>query len=192
MDKKTVIKKCSKSEPLKVKKGESVDGTPSLVIEDHTNSARDTFGTSNRGLQEYFTDQLVRVSSGVVTPEGDFDEKKLLKACNNSLAILHGVNPKDELETMLVAQMIGCHNVAISLLERSLALYLTPEQNKISGNQATRMLRTFTVQMEALKKYRTGGQQKVTVEHVHVNEGGRAIVGNIRQGGGGSYGKKEG
>jgi hypothetical protein len=29
---------------------------------------------------------------------------------------------------------------------------------------------------------RTGGQQKVTVEHVTVNEGGQAIVGSVTQG----------
>jgi hypothetical protein len=33
--------------------------------------------------------------------------------------------------------------------------------------------------MEALKRYRTGGQQKVIVEHVTVNEGGQAIVGHV-------------
>jgi hypothetical protein len=46
------------------------------------------------------------------------------------------------------------------------------------------MLRTFVAQMEALKKYRTGGQQKMIVEHVNVNEGGQAIVGTVNQGGG--------
>jgi hypothetical protein len=35
------------------------------------------------------------------------------------------------------------------------------------------------MQVEALKRYRTGGEQKVTVEHVTVNQGGQAIVGNI-------------
>ena len=39
------------------------------------------------------------------------------------------------------------------------------------------------MQMEALKRYRTGGQQKVTVEHVTVNEDGQAIVGSVTQGG---------
>ncbi|WP_287120652.1 hypothetical protein [Mesorhizobium sp.] len=43
--------------------------------------------------------------------------------------------------------------------------------------------------MEALKKYRTGGQQYVTVKHVTVNEGGQAIVGNVSHGGQGD-GKK--
>jgi hypothetical protein len=32
------------------------------------------------------------------------------------------------------------------------------------------------------KRYRTGGEQKVTVQHVSVNEGGQAIVGNVTQG----------
>ena len=35
--------------------------------------------------------------------------------------------------------------------------------------------------MEALKRYRTGGEQKVTVQHVTVSEGGNAIVGNVTQ-----------
>ncbi len=37
------------------------------------------------------------------------------------------------------------------------------------------------MQLEALKRYRTGGEQKVTVQHVTVGEGGQAIVGNINQ-----------
>jgi hypothetical protein len=41
--------------------------------------------------------------------------------------------------------------------------------------------RTFTAQMEALKRYRTGGEQKVTVQHVSVSEGGQAIVGKVTQ-----------
>ena len=33
----------------------------------------------------------------------------------------------------------------------------------------------------ALKRYRSGGEQKVTVQNVSVSEGGRAIVGNVTQ-----------
>ena len=45
------------------------------------------------------------------------------------------------------------------------------------------MLRTFALQVEALQRYRGKGQQKVTVEHVHVHAGGQAIVGAITPGG---------
>ena len=33
--------------------------------------------------------------------------------------------------------------------------------------------------LEALNRHRGKGQQKVTVEHVHVHNGGQAIVGNV-------------
>ncbi len=45
-----------------------------------------------------------------------------------------------------------------------------------------KLMQTFMAQMEALKRYRSGGEQKVTVQHVNVSEGGQAIVGNVTQG----------
>ena len=42
-----------------------------------------------------------------------------------------------------------------------------------------KLLRTYASQVEALQRYRGKGQQKVTVEHVHVHAGGRAIVGTV-------------
>ena len=52
-------------------------------------------------------------------------------------------------------------------------------QQNSNGNLAIKLLRTFTMQIEALQRYRGKGQQKVTVEHVHVNAGGQAIVGAV-------------
>jgi hypothetical protein len=44
----------------------------------------------------------------------------------------------------------------------------------------TRLLRLFNEQLQALAGLRgQTGQQKVTVEHVHVHEGGQAIVGAV-------------
>jgi hypothetical protein len=47
-----------------------------------------------------------------------------------------------------------------------------------------KLLRTYTAQLEALQRYRGKGQQKVTVEHVHVHSGGQAIVGAVTGGSG--------
>lgn len=44
-----------------------------------------------------------------------------------------------------------------------------------------KLTRTFAMQMEALKRYRSGAEQKVTLQHVSVAEGGQAIVGNVTQ-----------
>ena len=53
-----------------------------------------------------------------------------------------------------------------------------PQQDSAS-NAFNKLARTFAAQVEALKRYRSGGEQKMTVQHVHVAEGGQAIVGNV-------------
>jgi hypothetical protein len=47
------------------------------------------------------------------------------------------------------------------------------------------------VLLDALNRYRGKGQQKVTVEHVHVHAGGQAVVGTIQTPGGGDQSKSE-
>jgi len=63
-----------------------------------------------------------------------------------------------------------------------------PQQDS-NGNLAT--LQTFTMKVEALQRYRGKGQQKVTVEHVHVHSRGQAIVGTVHPGGGGKKKSEE-
>ena len=49
------------------------------------------------------------------------------------------------------------------------------------GSTATRLMKTFVMQMEVLRRLRNGGQQFVRVEHVHVNDGGQALIGNVKK-----------
>jgi hypothetical protein len=49
------------------------------------------------------------------------------------------------------------------------------------ASAAARLMKTFTMQVEVLRRLRHGGQQFVRVEHVHVNDGGQAVIGNVRQ-----------
>ena len=92
-----------------------------------------------------------------------------------------GIAPKDEIEGMLAAQMVATHNAAMECYRRA----MISEQNFVARNQnlsfASKLSRTYTMQVEALQKYRGKVQQKVTVEHVHVHEGGQAIVGNVER-----------
>jgi len=57
----------------------------------------------------------------------------------------------------------------------------TIAQQDSAERALNKLARTYATQMEALKRYRTGGEQKVTVQHVSVSEGGQAIVGNVTQ-----------
>jgi len=48
-------------------------------------------------------------------------------------------------------------------------------------SQANKLTRSFATLISALGNYRGKGvtEQKVTVQHVHVSDGGQAIVGNV-------------
>jgi hypothetical protein len=48
------------------------------------------------------------------------------------------------------------------------------DDSELAERAFNRLSRTFIAQVDALKKYRTGGEQKMTAEHVHVHEGGQA------------------
>jgi hypothetical protein len=49
------------------------------------------------------------------------------------------------------------------------------------GSTAARLLRAYAMQMEVLRRLRHGGQQYVRVEHVQINDGGQAVIGNVKK-----------
>ncbi len=48
------------------------------------------------------------------------------------------------------------------------------------ASAAARLLRAYAAQGEGLRRLRKGGSQTVRIEHVYVNEGGQAIIGNVK------------
>jgi hypothetical protein len=99
---------------------------------------------------------------------------------NFMLSVIKGGKPKDQFEAMLAAQMAAIHTATMTFARR-LAHVETIAQQDSAERALNKLARTYAMQMEALKRYRTGGEQKVTVQHVSVNEGGQAIVGNVNQ-----------
>jgi len=100
-----------------------------------------------------------------------------------SVYALEGLKPQDEAEGMLMAQMIGCHNASMECFRRAMLPEQTFDGRDMNLKHANRLTRAYAALLEALNKHRGKGQQKVTVEHVHVHEGGQAIVGNVDTGG---------
>ena len=104
------------------------------------------------------------------------------RGLNFMLAMVKGVEPKDQVEAMLAAQMAAVHMATMTFARRLAHVETLPQQD--SAERAfNKLARTFTAQVEALKRYRTGGEQRMFVEHVHVHQGGQAIVGTVNQGG---------
>lgn len=104
---------------------------------------------------------------------------------------LIGIAPGDELEGMLAAQLLACHNASMECYRRAMLGEQSFEGRRENLNQAGKLSRTYATLLEALNRHRGKGTQKVTVEHVHVHSGGQAIVGNVRTQGGGPPSKSE-
>ncbi len=94
------------------------------------------------------------------------------------LSVVKGIEPRDQIETMLATQMAAVHNATMTLARRLAHVDNIPQQDS-AQTAFNKLARTFAAQVEALKRYRSGGEQKMTVQHVHVAEGGQAIVGNV-------------
>jgi hypothetical protein len=97
---------------------------------------------------------------------------------------LIGIKAKDEIEGMIAAQLLGCHSASMECYRRAMIREQTFEGRRENLNQANKLSRTYATLLEALNRHRSQGQQKVTVEHVHVHSGGQAIVGSVEAGGG--------
>lgn len=126
-----------------------------------------------------FVAGIVNQIAVIGTPGRRFDET----ASNFLLSVARAVEPKDELETMLALQMGAIHAAMMAMATR-LNSALSIQQQDVAERALNKLARTYTMQIEALKRYRTGGQQRVIVEHVTVNAGGQAIVGAVMAGGG--------
>ncbi|MCJ2092785.1 hypothetical protein MKK67_09765 [Methylobacterium sp. J-072] len=99
-------------------------------------------------------------------------------ATNSMLSAVEAVRPENEVEGMLAVQMATTHQAAMQALGKACQTS-APDVAETMGNLANKLMRTYTQQVEALAKLRRGGEQTVRVEHVHVYEGGQAIVGNV-------------
>ena len=97
---------------------------------------------------------------------------------NEATPLLTGIGPKDELEGMLAVQMVGIHVLAMEMMKRSTYADQTIDGVDRNVNRAIKLSRTFVAQIEALNRHRNK-EQKMVIQHVHVNEGSQAIIGNI-------------
>jgi hypothetical protein len=103
---------------------------------------------------------------------------------HSAVDALIGIAPRDEIEGMIAAQLVACHSASMECYRRAMIGEQTFEGRRENLSQANKLSRTYATLLEALNRHRGKGTQKVTVEHVHVHEGGQAIVGTVEPPGG--------
>ncbi|UDL95817.1 hypothetical protein LGH83_06335 [Lichenihabitans sp. PAMC28606] len=161
--------------------GVSAIGSDHADLDGHTSQLLDAFGSSSVCFATAAVDVLSRLSV-----EGNQIDSMSLNA---SLALVDGIRPQDELEGALATQIAASHALSLKMLRKaSSAIQIDFRDSYI--NAATKLSRTMVAQVEALAKLRRGGEQSVFVKHVHVHDGGQAIVGNVTGGAGGRIEKQ--
>jgi len=171
-----MMSKVLTSEPLQVT---CVDGKLETNREDSTKVISEIseamFGVDNKDVFSV----LLRQTIDAVPSDTDKDI-----TANFVIAMLLDLHPQDAMEAMLITQMIAVHTQAMEWSRRAVIPEQTVKGIEMNVSRATRLMRTFTSQVEALQKYRNKGKQTIQVQHINVQSGGQAIVGDVQGGGG--------
>jgi hypothetical protein len=126
---------------------------------------------------DFVNASLFQIQSASRSPWGGVSEL----AVNAALAMIEAAAPKDEIEGALAVQMACTHTAAMAVLAKLDVAFATEQRIAAFGSAAARLMKAYAMQMEVLRRLRTGGQQTVRVEHVHVNHGGQAVIGNVKK-----------
>jgi hypothetical protein len=160
--------------------GMSIKGTPEKgqnVTVKTEDSLRKIFGTDHPEMAEGLLRHCFKAlrKSEISDDFSGNDERMFM------VTIIAELEPRDTVERMLAVQMAATH-VAMVRAGGFLANADYAEQVGVHSSTFNKLARTYTAQMEALRKHRNGGKQTVTVQHVNVEGGGQAIVGNVQTG----------
>ena len=123
---------------------------------------------------------VIQVVEALVQQKSREAEDDLIKG----IAAIGEMEPQNLTEAMLATQMIAANDAALMFLSRATIENQYPEAIDTNVLRATRLMRVFREQLEAMQKLKgKSGQQSVRVEHVHVHDGGQAIVGTVTSSG---------
>jgi hypothetical protein len=124
---------------------------------------------------DFVNASLFQLQAAARLPGGGLSEI----AVNAALAMIEAAKPGDEIQGALAVQMACTHTAAMAVLARVGNGCGGERRVAALGSAAARLPKAYAIQVECLRRRRHGGHQFVRVEHVHINDGGQAIVGNV-------------
>ena len=111
--------------------------------------------------------------------EGADDETKDIYQ-DAATGMFHELEPRDVIEHALCGQMVTVHFAAMECFRRAAIAGQSFDDRDMALRHGERLTRIYNEQVD---KHRGKGRQTVRVEHVNVEAGGQAIVGNVDIGG---------
>jgi hypothetical protein len=152
--------------------------TPTTVVADDPEDRKGRLKNVGGSQSDHWNNTLANQAVQALWVKNSSPEERD-RQLSATVDALIGIAPKDELEGMMAAQLIAAHNAAMECYRRAMIGEQTFEGRRENLAQANKLSRTYAALLEALNRHRGKGQQKVTVEHVHVHAGGQAVVGMV-------------
>jgi hypothetical protein len=109
------------------------------------------------------------------------EEKQLKQSKAHHLVenIADSLGAQGLLQNMLVTQLLGTHELQQKLPRYATRSLHDPEYGQYYVNAVSKLSNLFIQQVNSLQKLQGNCQQKVVVEHLHVSDGGNAIIGHV-------------
>lgn len=145
--------------------------------------ASSIYAATGSANEKYALKLITQTAMGCFNLSGKDIKLHAADAANESTGVLLSLAPKDEIEGMLCSRLLVLHDQYMLFMARVSTKDQTGTGIDLNINRATKLMRLYNETLDALNKHRRKGEQKVTVQHVNVNNGGQAIVnGQLNQG----------
>lgn len=140
----------------------------------------ESFGTTSFALVDAFMRNAGDLRGVALEDESG---EAYAKAAREVGAFVGSIKPQSEIETALALQMCAAHEMTMKLSGHA---FRTTDRNALNdyNRMMNQTMRTFTAQVEALSKLRTGGKQQVEVRYVYVDARNQTVVQGGGHGGG--------
>ena len=178
--KREIVKASDRSvEPVKVEVVKEEDGTVRCDVKPPSSLAM-TRSTGCRNQSAGFG--LLETALHAFTCDAA-DYAALEKLGNRLMNLMAELQPQDALEAMLISQMVVVHEQAMNCIRMASSHKSSNADMHFSlQNQGIKLMRLHSMQLEALDRHRRKGNQRMTIEHIHVSGDGKAIIGNLAKG----------
>lgn len=148
--------------PVKYKREQTEDGTTRFTFERFQEGLDAFLQALARSTGVNDADFALTLIHQVVSATSRRNDKRA-GSRNAATASLMDIEPQDSLEGMLSAQLVATHHQAMeSLRMANQAKY--PDKRTVCQNQAVKLMRLYTAQLEALEKYRRKGRTTLTIQ----------------------------
>jgi len=142
-------------------------------------------------IRDTLADGASRIAEDASIRRADLLMQPSFDAVAMGVDAAESIGAANSLEKMLTHQMAVAHEASMRLLNRALS-YEAGGRSMREGdsveacrlaNTAARLMSAYQDGLLTLLRLRTGGNQTVTVQHVQVQPGAQAVIGNVRTGG---------